>query len=201
MRGPLGKQTYSNVMATIAVFIALGAGAYAAVNLPKNSVKSKHIKNAQVKNKDVRNGAINADKLNGAIKPLHFDGDLPAGSLNDVILEAEGYRVSWACEDAGGGVPRVDGVIRFPEGGTVDLLQTEALEMTESGAGQLPVTAAEGLDIGVPAPEGSATHSLGAIATYSGASRAALITVHGGASADSGRCTLTGSIVPLTQVE
>ena len=30
--------TYANVMATIAMFLALGGGAYAALKLPKNSV-------------------------------------------------------------------------------------------------------------------------------------------------------------------
>lgn len=33
-----GKLTYANVMATIAVFIALGGASYAAIKLPKNSV-------------------------------------------------------------------------------------------------------------------------------------------------------------------
>ena len=33
--------TYANVMATVAVFLALGGGAYAAIKLPKNSVKAK----------------------------------------------------------------------------------------------------------------------------------------------------------------
>jgi hypothetical protein len=38
------KLTYANVMATIAVFIALGGASYAATKLPKNSVGSKQIK-------------------------------------------------------------------------------------------------------------------------------------------------------------
>jgi hypothetical protein len=40
-------------MATIALFIALGGGAYAAFNLPKNSVKSDNIVNGQVKGADL----------------------------------------------------------------------------------------------------------------------------------------------------
>jgi hypothetical protein len=47
------KLTYANVMATIAVFIALGGASYAAFHLPKNSVKSKNIVNGQVKQADV----------------------------------------------------------------------------------------------------------------------------------------------------
>ena len=46
------RLTYANVMATVAVFIALGGGAYA-ISLQKNSVKSKHIKDGQVKSADV----------------------------------------------------------------------------------------------------------------------------------------------------
>ncbi len=42
------KLTYANVMATIAVFVALGGGAYAAIKLPANSVGSKQIKKKAV---------------------------------------------------------------------------------------------------------------------------------------------------------
>lgn len=61
--------TYSNVMSTIAVLFAIGgASAYAASQLPKNSVTSKAIKNGQVMTKDLRNGAVTGAKLaNGAV--------------------------------------------------------------------------------------------------------------------------------------
>ena len=45
--------TYANVMATVAVFIALGGGAYAVSSLPKNSVGTKQL----------RNGAVTTGKL------------------------------------------------------------------------------------------------------------------------------------------
>jgi hypothetical protein len=38
------RSTYANVMATAAVFIALGGGAYAATRLPANSVGSRQLK-------------------------------------------------------------------------------------------------------------------------------------------------------------
>jgi hypothetical protein len=47
------RLTYANVVATIALFVALGGGTYAAFNLPRNSVESKHIVNGQVKGGDV----------------------------------------------------------------------------------------------------------------------------------------------------
>ncbi len=52
---------YANVMATVAVFIALGGGAYA-VGVAKNSVTSKTIKNGAVRSADVRDdGLIGTD--------------------------------------------------------------------------------------------------------------------------------------------
>src|SRR4051812_15136186 len=50
---------YANVVATIALFVALGGGAYA-VGIGKNSVKSKHIKDGEVRSSDVQDGGIAA---------------------------------------------------------------------------------------------------------------------------------------------
>lgn len=52
--------TYANIMATIAVFLVLGGTAYAAFHLPRNSVRSKHIKDGQVKTQDVANDTTSA---------------------------------------------------------------------------------------------------------------------------------------------
>ena len=59
------RLTYANVMATVAVFLALGGGAYAALELPKNSVGTKQLKNHAVTPKKVSPKAVklfNADK-------------------------------------------------------------------------------------------------------------------------------------------
>src|SRR3954452_13135621 len=45
--------TYANVMVTLLAFVILGGGAYAAFQLPKNSVRSPNIVNGQVKKKDI----------------------------------------------------------------------------------------------------------------------------------------------------
>ncbi len=50
--------TYANVMATLAVFLVLGGGAYAALKLPKDSVTSKQIKKGSVKGSDLAEGAV-----------------------------------------------------------------------------------------------------------------------------------------------
>jgi hypothetical protein len=52
--------SYANVMSTIAVFVVLGGGAYAATKLPKNSVGTKQIKNGAVTKKKLAKGVSTA---------------------------------------------------------------------------------------------------------------------------------------------
>jgi hypothetical protein len=56
------KFTYSNLIATLALFIALG-GAAVAAGLPKNSVGTKQLKRGAVTAADLRKGAVRAGKL------------------------------------------------------------------------------------------------------------------------------------------
>jgi hypothetical protein len=95
--------TYANVMATIAVFVVLGGGAYAAFHLPKNSVRSKNIAKGQVKKSDLAGGAVTAGKLK---TPAHFTsagftddpaGDCGGGSLSGWVNvdPANNYRVGY----------------------------------------------------------------------------------------------------------
>jgi hypothetical protein len=57
------KLTYANVIATMALFIALGGASYAAVKLPKNSVGSKQIKDNAVTGAKIKNGAVTGSKI------------------------------------------------------------------------------------------------------------------------------------------
>jgi hypothetical protein len=79
------RLTYANVMATVAVFIALGGTGVAAVSLTKNSVRSKHIKDGQVKTRDLGRNAVRTAKVkNGALLAEDFaPGQLPAGAKGD----------------------------------------------------------------------------------------------------------------------
>jgi hypothetical protein len=63
--------SYANVMATIALFLALGGGAYAALQLPKNSVGTRQLKKNAVVSSKVKNGTL----LNRDFKA----GQLPRG--------------------------------------------------------------------------------------------------------------------------
>ncbi len=59
-----GKLTYANVMATVAVFIALGGASYAALKLPKNSVGTKQIRNSAITAAKIKKGAVTGAKIN-----------------------------------------------------------------------------------------------------------------------------------------
>jgi hypothetical protein len=74
----------SNLVGYVALFIALSAGAYAA-GLPKNSVKSKQIKDGQVKMADIAANAVDGSKVaDGSLSQSDFGGALPAGAQGPV---------------------------------------------------------------------------------------------------------------------
>ena len=60
------RLTYANVMATIAVFIALGGASYAALKLPKNSVGAKQIKKEAVTAAKVKKGTLTGTQINAS---------------------------------------------------------------------------------------------------------------------------------------
>ena len=76
--------TYANVMATIALFAALGGTSYAAVKLSKNSVKSAHIKNGQVRGPDLATGAVGSRQVvDGSIGVSELDKEDVSDLKND----------------------------------------------------------------------------------------------------------------------
>lgn len=73
--------TYANVVATLALFIALGGGAYAAVKLPRDSVGATQIKPSAVSSSKVRNGSLLAADFKRGQLPKGPKGDTgPAGA-------------------------------------------------------------------------------------------------------------------------
>ena len=65
MREPIGRGrlTYANVVATLALFIALGGGAIAASQLGKNSVGSRQLKKNAVTKAKIKKNAVTAAKI------------------------------------------------------------------------------------------------------------------------------------------
>lgn len=59
-KGMRPRLTFANVISCLALFVALGSGAYAATQLPKNSVGSKQIKKNAVNTAKVKNRSLRA---------------------------------------------------------------------------------------------------------------------------------------------
>ena len=79
MTAAIREHLRSNVVGYVALFIALSAGAYAA-GLPRNSVKSKQIKDGQVKLADLAADSVDGSKVaNGSLGNADFGDALPAG--------------------------------------------------------------------------------------------------------------------------
>jgi hypothetical protein len=89
------KHLRRNIVAYVALFAALSAGAYAA-GLKKNSVGSKQIKTAAVKDAEIASGAVSAAKLaagsvdGGKVADGSLKGaDIDEGSLGEVPNAAD----------------------------------------------------------------------------------------------------------------
>jgi hypothetical protein len=80
------RLTYANVMASIAVFVALGGTSY---GLASGSIDSREIKNNTVRSKDIRNNDIRGkDVRNGSL----LAGDFKPGQLPNGPTGAQGPR-------------------------------------------------------------------------------------------------------------
>jgi hypothetical protein len=84
------KLSYSNVVASLALFIALG-GAAVAAGLAKNSVGTKQLKPNAVTAAKIKNGAVNSHKLaHGAV----VAGKLGANSVSSGVLQNESVQAA-----------------------------------------------------------------------------------------------------------
>jgi hypothetical protein len=75
------RLTYANVMATIALFVALGSGAYAAGVLPANSVGTNQLKKNAVTAAKVKDGSL--------LETDFKKGQLPAGARGAAGLKGD----------------------------------------------------------------------------------------------------------------
>jgi hypothetical protein len=82
------RLSYANVVATLALVLALGGGTvYAAIKLGKNDVKSKHIAKGQVKSSDLATNAVKSAKVkDGSIQ----EADLAAGMFDGIGVDVTG---------------------------------------------------------------------------------------------------------------
>ena len=79
------KLTYAHVVATLALFVALGGSSYAAISLSKNSVKSRHIAKGQVKRSDLGKNAVTSPKVRdfSLLASDFARGQIPSGAKGE----------------------------------------------------------------------------------------------------------------------
>jgi hypothetical protein len=84
MRSILRHLSFANAMSVLAVFIALGSGAYAVVHVAKHSVGAPQLKKNAVREKKIANGAVKQNKLaDGSVNGAKVaDGSLGLADVN-----------------------------------------------------------------------------------------------------------------------
>jgi hypothetical protein len=92
------RLTFANVMSMIAVFVALGATAFAATQLPKNSVGSKQLKKnsvtaAKIKKNAVTGAKIKKDTVTGAKVNESTLGTVPSANLANSLPPLEAVHI------------------------------------------------------------------------------------------------------------
>jgi hypothetical protein len=143
-RDYLRRPSPATVIAAIALFIALGSGAYAATHLRANSVGSKAIKNGAVKSADIHNHGIKGHDIgNAQVKTRNLkNGAVTSGKVSFVkssVIAASNATTSNVPVDLGG--PSV--TVSVPSGGVVEIFAEAQIADTGGGAnavGQVSLT-------------------------------------------------------------
>lgn len=100
------RLSYANVVATIALFIALGGASYAALNLPKNSVGTKQLKKnsvvgAKIKKNAVTGAKVKDQSLTGADIDLGKLGTVPSAQQANGLSRLEAVHLVGAAGEPG----------------------------------------------------------------------------------------------------
>ncbi len=128
MRSLQGRLTYANVVATLALFVAVGgASAFAASQLGKNSVGAKQLKNNSVTTAKIKKDAVTGAKvkkqtLTGSDINLSKLGTVPSAQIANSIPPAEPTHLIGAPGEPpfeGGGANFASPIpgVTFPPGG------------------------------------------------------------------------------------
>lgn len=106
LRRMIGRLGYANVMATAAVFLALGGGAYA-LSLPKNSVGTKQIKKHAVTKPKLGKSAVRSFAPASSLRRIsYFPTGCPVSTVarcDKVINLGGGTKLEALCRDVAGG--------------------------------------------------------------------------------------------------
>src|SRR4051795_5606509 len=105
MRALRERLSYANVMATLAVFIALGGSSYAAIKLPRNSVDAAEIRTGAVRSPEIKDRSIKtadlAQSTRAALRGQQGPRGLTGASGVNGAMGPAGVAY-WAAIDSGG---------------------------------------------------------------------------------------------------
>jgi hypothetical protein len=150
--------SYSNVMATLGVFIALGGASYAAVALPANSVSAKQLRKNAVTSAKVKDGSLRrGDLASGALQGLQ-EPQGPVGPQGSVGPKGDPGQNGAPGQQGEPGTARAFAFVDpFSCGGATGPCQVSKAKNVVGarriGTGEYCVQAAAGID---PATSGSA---------------------------------------------
>lgn len=168
MRKAAEKLSYANVMATIAMFVALGGLGYAATQLPRNSVGAKQLKK----------GAVTPKKLSKASKKTLEGPRGPKGERGERGQTGERGAPGPSTVYAGfhNGVIELEDApepaMSIPVPAGAYAIQAKLNSFTQGGSDDIHCTLKAGDDVDVEEA------AIGQVAGFAGASTIALQTVH-----------------------
>jgi hypothetical protein len=154
--------TYANVMATVAIFVALGGTSYAVASgsidsreLKNNGVRSKDIRNNDLRSKDIRDRSLLTKDFKsgqlpaGPVGPQGPKGDTgPSGLPPKQTLEIS----AWSAQLSGTAARTGAGCVDFQNAGgqaLLDLPLPAGAQITAIRARYIDTTAANSIQIGV----------------------------------------------------
>jgi hypothetical protein len=126
--------SFANVVAMLALFVALSGGAYAAIKLPSNSVKAKNIKAGAVKTAKLANNAVTAPKIK--------DGEVGTAEL------AATAKTAWVRTDAGGTtIERQSGGVTLTPNGVNSVVVDFGVSLANRGVSVTPAINLGAVDV------------------------------------------------------
>lgn len=239
--------TYANAMATVAMFIALGGGAYAATTLPRNSVDTAQLRRdavirskladrsvgtAQLVRNSVRANRLSKgvrEQIDRASKPgaqgptgpagprgadgpgarrLHYDAPATATPEARTVFDIPGLRMRAACVQQGADVqvgfrltPSEDGLLHsnftLDSGADPASPPPPGDPAVATGNAQTSLVANADNDVGGPGTQRGYVRAI-ANAIVAGENRTFTLNLVELANADTGRCRITGTVLPST---
>jgi hypothetical protein len=133
LRSVRERLTYSNVMATTAVFVALGGTSYAVASLPRNSVGTNQIRSEGVRSGDIRDRGITLRDISrdareslegqrgpaGARGAIGLKGDKGDPGITQVVnVDGSQIKIGLTIKTQGGTVAASDGETTQPGSAT-----------------------------------------------------------------------------------